>query len=121
MEIRKSIFPRQKHVAATESNLEQIVSPSFKTTTIMSPTKTIERRKIAISQWIASTSRKCDQWFSIKLLSKFYSTNQFSGKIGAENLINMTNKYIQDISTLIKIIKKNLSSTHETSKIGFIE
>lgn len=50
LEIRKSIFPRQKHVAATESNLEQIVSPSFKTTTIMSPTKTIERRKIAISQ-----------------------------------------------------------------------
>lgn len=51
LEIRKSIFPRQKHVAATESNLEQIVSPSFKTTTMMSPTtKTIERRKIAISQ-----------------------------------------------------------------------
>lgn len=50
LEIRKSIFPRQKHVAASESNLEQIVSPSFKTTTIMSPTKTIERRKIAISQ-----------------------------------------------------------------------
>lgn len=51
LKIRESIFPRQKHIAATKSNLEQIVSPSFKTISIMPPTtKTIERRKIAVGQ-----------------------------------------------------------------------